>query len=162
MRKRSMETYPYEYRYERKKTVEELLLETIINQIRLEPHRYNEIISGWMDVLLPQMILTLKRSTPFEKKIFWKILEKSWDIYFPDIPNPLRYERLDTDLIDFYKIIYKRIIEDPQYHERFTERYFHGSIMVRGSEEEKKLKEIISQMLFNAYIEYLRKVKGLI
>ena len=158
-----METYPYEYRYEyRKKTVEELLIETIINQIRLEPHRYQEIISSWMDVLLPQMILMLKRSTPFEKKIFWRILEKSWDIYFPDIPNPLRFERLDIDLIDFYRIVYKRIIEGPQYHERFTERYFSGAIVVRGSEEEKKLKEIIAQMLFNAYVEFLRKVKGLI
>jgi hypothetical protein len=159
----SMETYPYpEYREYRKKTVEELLIETIINQIRLEPHRYSEIISQWIDLLTPHVILMLKRSTPFEKKIFWKILEKSWDIYFPDIPNPLRYERLDTDLIDFYKIIYKRIIEDPQYHERFTERYFSGAIVVKTSEEEKKLKEIISQMLFSAYLEFLRKVKGLI
>jgi len=158
-----METYPY-YHYPeyRKKTVEELLIETIINQIRLEPHRYQEIISSWMDVLLPQMILMLKRSSPFEKKIFWKIIESSWDIYFPDIPNPLRFERLDIDLIDFYRIVYKRIIEDPQYHERFTERYFSGAIVVRGSEEEKKLKEIIAQMLFNAYVEFLRKVKGLI
>jgi len=158
-----METYPY-YHYPeyRKKTVEELLIETIINQIRLEPHRYQEIISSWMDVLLPQMILMLKRSTPFEKKIFWRILEKSWDIYFPDVPNPLKFENIDIDLIDFYRIVYKRIIEDPQYHERFTERYFSGAIVVRGSEEEKKLKEIISQMLFNAYVEFLRKVKGLI
>ena len=157
-----METYPYyPERYERKKTVEELLIETIINQIRLEPHRYQEIISSWMDVLLPQMILMLKRSSPFEKKIFWKIIESSWDIYFPDIPNPLRFERLDIDLIDFYQLVKERI-ENPQYHERFLERYFHGSIMVRSSEIEKKIKEIIAQMLFNAYIEYLRKVKGLI
>jgi len=157
-----METYPYEYRYEyRKKTVEELLIETIINQIRLEPHRYQEIISSWMDVLLPQMILMLKRSTPFEKKIFWKIIESSWDIYFPDIPNPLRFERLDIDLIDFYQLVKERI-EDPQYHQRFTERYFPGTIVVRGSEIEKKIKEITSQMLFSAYLEFLRKVKGLI
>jgi len=157
-----METYPYEYRYEyRKKTVEELLLETIINQIRLEPHRYQEIIANWMDVLLPQMILMLKRSASFEKKIFWKILEKSWDIYFYDIPNPLKYESIDIDLIDFYRIVKERI-ENPRYYERFLERYFHGSIMVRSSEIEKKIKEIISQMLFNTYIEFLRKVKGLI
>ena len=158
-----METYPNypEYRYERKKTVEELLLETIINQIRLEPHRFNEIIANWMDVLLPQMILMLKRSSPFEKKIFWKILEKSWDIYFPEIPNPLKFESLDIDLIDFYRIVKERI-EDPQYYQRFLERYFHGSILVKGSEIERKIKEIISQMLFNAYIEFLRKVKGLI
>jgi len=156
-----METYPYPYEY-RKKTVEELLIETIINQIRLEPHRYHEIISQWIDVLTPHIILMIKRSTPFEKKIFWKIIKDSWDIYFSDIPNPLKFESIDIDLIDFYKIIYKRIIEDPQYHERFTERYFHGSIIVRGSDEEKKIKEIISQMLFSAYIEFLRKVKGLI
>ena len=159
-----METYPNypEYREYRKKTVEELLIETIINQIRLEPHRYSEIISQWMDVLTPHMILMIKRSSQFEKKIFWKILESSWDIYFPDIPNPLKFESLDIDLVDFYRLVRERIIENPKYHERFLERYFHGSIMVRGSEEEKKLKEIISQMLFNAYIEYLRKVKGLI
>jgi hypothetical protein len=162
MRKRSMETYPYEYRYEyRKKTVEELLIETIINQIRLEPHRYNEIISAWIDLLTPHMILMIKRSTPFEKKIFWRILEKSWDIYFPDIPNPLKFENIDIDLLNLYQLVKERI-ENPKYHERFLERYFHGSIMVRGSEEEKRLKEIISQMLFNAYIEFLRKVKGLI
>jgi len=156
-----METYPnYPYEY-RKKTVEELLIETIINQIRLEPHRYNEIIATWIDILTPHMILMLKRSTPFEKKIFWKIIKDSWDIYFPDIPNPLKFESLDIDLIDFYRIVKERI-ENPKYHERFTERYFHGSILVKGSEIEKKIKEIISQMLFNAFIEYLRKVKGLI
>jgi len=157
-----METYPYEYRYEyRKKTVEELLIESIINQIKLEPHRYNEIISQWMDVLTPHLALMLKRSTPFEKKIFWKILKDSWDIYFYDIPNPLKFENIDIDLIDFYRIVKERI-ENPQYHERFLERYFHGSIMVRSSEIEKKIKEIIAQMLFNAYVEFLRKVKGLI
>jgi len=154
-----METYPpYEYR---KKTVEELLIETIINQIRLEPHRYHEIISQWIDLLTPHIVLMIKRSTQFEKKIFWKILESSWDIYFPDIPNPLKFESIDIDLIDFYRLVKERI-ENPKYHERFLERYFHGSIMVRGSEEEKKLKEIISQMLFSAYLEFLRKVKGLI
>jgi len=154
-----METYPpYEYR---KKTVEELLIETIINQIRLEPHKYLEIISAWIDLLTPHMLLMIKRSTPFEKKIFWKILESSWDIYFPDIPNPLKFESIDIDLIDFYRLVKERI-ENPKYRERFLERYFHGSIMVRGSEEEKKLKEIISQMLFSAYLEFLRKVKGLI
>jgi len=157
-----METYPYyPERYERKKTVEELLIETIINQIRLEPQRYNEIIANWIDVLLPQMILMLKRSSQFEKKIFWKILKDSWDIYFYDIPNPLKFQSLDIDLIDFYRIVKERI-ENPQYHERFLERYFHGSIMVRSSEIEKKIKEIIAQMLFNAYLEFLRKVKGLI
>jgi len=156
-----METYPY-YPYEyRKKTVEELLIESIINQIRQEPHRYSEIISQWIDILTPHMMLMLKRSTPFEKKIFWRILEKSWDIYFYDIPNPLRFERLDIDLIDFYQLVKERI-ENPQYYERFLERYFHGSIMVRSSEIEKKIKEIIAQMLFNAYLEFLRKVKGLI
>jgi hypothetical protein len=155
-----METYP-EYRHERKKTVEELLIETIINQIRLEPHRYHEIISTWIDLLTPHIILMMKRSTPFEKKIFWKILEKSWDIYFPDIPNPLKFENIDIDLLNLYQLVKERI-ENPKYHERFLERYFHGSIMVRGSEEEKKLKEIISQMLFSAYLEFLRKVKGLI
>jgi hypothetical protein len=156
-----METYPnYPYEF-RKKTVEELLIETIINQIRIEPHRYNEIIANWIDILTPHILLMLKRSTPFEKKIFWRILEKSWDIYFPDIPNPLRFESLDIDLVDFYRLVKERI-ENPKYHERFTERYFHGSILVKGSEEEKKLKEIISQILFNAYIEFLRKIKGLI
>jgi len=155
-----METYPNYPEY-RKKTVEELLIETIINQIRLEPHRYHEIISQWIDLLTPHMILMIKRSTPFEKKIFWRILEKSWDIYFPDIPNPLKFENIDIDLLNLYQLVKERI-ENPKYHERFLERYFHGSIMVRGSEEEKRLKEIISQMLFNAYIEYLRKVKGLI
>ena len=154
-----METYPpYEYR---KKTVEELLIETIINQIRLEPHRYHEIISTWIDLLTPHIVLMIKRSTPFEKKIFWKILESSWDIYFPDIPNPLKFENIDIDLLNLYQLVKERI-ENPKYHERFLERYFHGSIMVRGSEEEKKLKEIISQMLFSAYLEFLRKVKGLI
>ena len=158
-----METYPYEYRYEyRKKTVEELLIETIINQIRLEPHRYSEIIANWIDILTPHMMLMIRRSSPFEKKIFWKIIESSWNTYFPEIPNPLKFENIDIDLVDFYRIVYKRIIEDPQYHERFLERYFHGSILIRGSEEEKKLKEIIAQMLFNAYVEFLRKVKGLI
>ena len=156
-----METYPYYPEY-RKKTVEELLIETIINQIRLEPHRYHEIISQWIDILTPHMMLMLKRSTPFEKKIFWKIIKESWNIYFPDIPNPFQFESIDIDLVEFYRIIHKRIIEDPQYHERFTDRYFHGSILIRGSEEEKKLKEIIAQMLFNAYLEFLRKVKGLI
>ena len=159
-----METYPYpyEYRYEyRKKTVEELLIESIINQIRLEPHRYSEIIANWIDILTPHLALMLKRSTPFEKKIFWKILKDTWDIYFPDIPNPLKFENIDIDLIDFYQLVKERI-EDPQYHQRFTERYFPGAIVVRGSEEEKKIKEIIAQMLFNAYLEFLRKVKGLI
>ena len=157
-----METYPY-YHYPeyRKKTVEELLIETIINQIRLEPHRYNEIISQWIDILTPHMMLMIRKSSQFEKKIFWKILEKSWDIYFPDIPNPLKFESIDKDLIDFYRIVKERI-ENPKYHERFLERYFHGSIMVRSSEIERKIKEITSQMLFNAYIEFLRKVKGLI
>jgi len=158
-----METYPYEYRYEyRKKTVEELLIETIINQIRLEPHRYSEIIANWIDILTPHMMLMIRRSSPFEKKIFWKIIESSWNTYFPEIPNPLKFQSLDIDLVDFYRIVYKRIIEDPQYHERFTERYFPGTIVVRGSEIEKKIKEIISQMLFSAYLEFLRKVKGLI
>jgi hypothetical protein len=159
---RSMETYPYpEYREYRKKTVEELLIETIINQIRLEPHRYSEIISQWIDLLTPHILLMIRRSSQFEKKIFWKIIKDSWDIYFPDIPNPLKFETIDIDLIDFYRLVKERI-ENPKYHERFLERYFYGSIMVRGSEEEKKLKEIISQMLFSAYLEFLRKVKGLI
>ena len=157
-----METYPY-YPYEyRKKTVEELLIESIINQIRQEPHRYSEIISQWIDILTPHMILMIRKSSPFEKKIFWKIIESSWNTYFPEIPNPLKFQSLDIDLVDFYRIVYKRIIEDPQYHERFLERYFHGSIMVRSSEIEKKIKEITSQMLFSAYLEFLRKVKGLI
>jgi len=103
----------------------------------------------------------IKRSSQFEKKIFWKILESSWDIYFPDIPNPLKFESIDIDLIDFYRLVKERI-ENPKYHERFTQRYFPGAILIKGSEEEKKLKEIISQMLFNTYIEFLRKVKGLI
>jgi len=157
-----METYPY-YPYEyRKKTVEELLIESIINQIRLEPHRYHEIISQWMDVLTPHLALMLKSSSPFEKKIFWKIIKDSWDIYFPDIPNPLKFENIDIDLVDFYRLIRERIIENPKYHERFLQRYFPGSIIVKGSEIEKRLKEIIAQMLFNAYVEFLRKVKGLI
>jgi len=142
------------------KPVEQILIETILDEIRRDPQNYVKIITERIDLITPQVQLLLDRSPMAEKKIFWRILEASWRTFFRDIPNPLKFEK-DIDLMTFFKRTYEMIREKREYEERFIERYI-GYGLIKGSEVETRLREIISLMLFHAYIRYLKDVKGLI
>jgi len=142
------------------KPIEQILVETILDEIRRDPQNYIKIIAQRIDLITPQIQMLLDRAKISVKKTFWEILKSSWRTFFRDIPNPLKFEK-DIDLTTFFQRTYEMIRENKEYEERFIKRYI-GYGLIRGSEIENKLREIISLMLFHAYIRYLKDVRGLI
>jgi len=142
------------------KPIEQILIETILNEIRKDPQNYIKIIAQRIDLITPQIQMLLDGAKISEKKTFWEILESSWRTFFRDIPNPLKFEK-EIDLTTFFQRTYEMIRENGEYEERFIKRYI-GYGLIRGSEIENRLREIISLMLFHAYIRYLKDVRGLI